>query len=77
MQEVSSSQDKVDRKPTVADLDQAKKSLKVYQAKMAMQEKTIKQLELQKQQIEHKSTAMLRMAESLRLTNVESKVCLT
>ena len=61
----------------MADLDQAKKSLKVYQAKMAMQEKTIKQLELQKQQIEHKSTAMLRMAESLRLTNVESKVCLT
>ncbi|XP_060560274.1 MORC family CW-type zinc finger protein 3-like [Ruditapes philippinarum] len=73
LEEVSSSQDKVDRKPTVADLDHAKKSLKVYQAKMAMQENTIKQLEIQKKQIEQKSTAMLRMAESLRLTNVASK----
>ncbi|XP_045196926.2 MORC family CW-type zinc finger protein 3-like [Mercenaria mercenaria] len=73
LEEVSSSQDRVDSKPTVADLERAKKSLKIYQEKMAMQEKTIKQLEIQKQQIEHKSTAMLRMAESLRLTNVASK----
>jgi hypothetical protein len=64
----------VDRKPTVADLERAKKSLQVYQEKMYMQEKTIKELEMQKKQIEEKSTAMLRMAESLRLTNVASKV---
>ncbi|KAL4232694.1 MORC CW-type zinc finger [Mactra antiquata] len=73
LEEVSSSQDRVDRKPTVADLDRAKKSLQVYQQKMLAQEQTIKQLENQKKKIEENSKAMLNMAESLRLTNLSSK----
>ncbi|WAR07687.1 MORC3-like protein [Mya arenaria] len=41
--------------------------------KTILQEKTILQLEKQKQAIEEKSTAMLRMARSLEITNSQSK----
>lgn len=73
--QVSSSQDKVDRKPTIADLENAKVNLRQYEEKMIRQEKTIKELELQKKQVEEKSKALLHMAEQLKITNSQSKVC--
>lgn len=71
---MSSSQDRVDRKPTIADLEQAKKNLQEYKQKMVEKEKTIQQLEEQKRQIEKKSHALLRMADQLKITNSQSKV---
>ncbi|XP_052810940.1 MORC family CW-type zinc finger protein 3-like [Mya arenaria] len=71
--EVSSSQDPKEHKPTVADLEKARKKMQACQEKISLQEKTILQLEKQKQAIEEKSTAMLRMARSLEITNSQSK----
>ena len=74
LQEVSSSQDKVDRKPTIGDLEKAKQSISAYQEEVKQKEKTIQQLELQKKKVEEKSQAMLRMAESLKLSTEEGTV---
>ena len=71
---MSSSQDKVDRKPTVADLEKAKISITAYQKQVQEKERPIKQLEQQQKQVEEKSRAMLHMAESLKLSTDEGSV---
>ena len=71
---VSSSQDRVDRKPTVADLEKAKTNIKLYEEKLKNQEQTIKQLEQKTLQIEKQKTDLLNMAELFKVTNSQSKV---
>ena len=71
--QVSSSQDK-QRKPTVADLERARKSLDAYQQKMKEQETTIQHLANQKKALESQKKQLLQMAESVRLSSSQNNV---
>ncbi|KAK3594491.1 hypothetical protein CHS0354_030011 [Potamilus streckersoni] len=73
-EEVSSSQDSGlgQKRPTVGDLDIAKKRLDVYKERLIEQQKIIMNLERQKKVIEEQSHDMLQMAEQLKLSNINT-----